>query len=326
MFTDKDHNFVRVELDTTLYLGRKHIGEEFFELLFRHEGIYLPERWDTEDRGRLRRSFDRPSLPDFIEEWTRAEEWKTLVFTRKHPSPIELSVDNQRHTRAKFNEFSAFIHEKHFKGAAQENEVLNFVTEMSLIARADYGFIAHKRQERRQSPILTLAERLPGIYRENFFGRPYIQFFGREKLLAAPCYEVREINDDLILLLTAESLNAPEMIESDESVNQVKEYLNQNAFAGPNFPDEPCAVPEFNFGDVRWTTELPVEESPDERLSRLRTNLQAKGFKLIEEKDRRLIFRGDDKSVVVVDKGKAEISVDMTGEFLLKTDSASPKR
>jgi hypothetical protein len=172
---------------------------------------------------------------------------------------------------------------------------------------------------------LTPAERLPGIYWANFFGRPYVEFFGREKLLATPCYEVREINDDLILLLTAESLNAAEMIESDEVVNQVKEYLNQNAFAGPNFPEEPCAVPKFNFGDVRWTTDLPVEESPEEKLIRLRTDLEAKGYELIDEKNGRLVFRGDDNSVVLIDKDKAEISVDMTGEFLLKNDSAIPK-
>ena len=85
-------------------------------------------------------------------------------------------------------------------------------------------------------------------------------------------------------------------------------------------------MPEFNFGDVRWTTELPVEESPDEKLARLRTDLEAKGYKLIEEKNGRLIFRGDDNSVVLIDRDKAEISVDMTGEFLLKTDSSSPKR
>src|SRR5690349_5192663 len=106
MFTDKDQNFVKVELDTTLFIGRKHIGEEVFALLLRWEGTYLPERWDTADRVRLRRSFDRSCLPEFIQEWTRAEEWKTLFFTRKRPSPIELSVDIQRHRRAKFNEFS----------------------------------------------------------------------------------------------------------------------------------------------------------------------------------------------------------------------------
>jgi hypothetical protein len=318
MFTDQSQNFVKVELDTSRYLGRPQIGKEFFDLLLRYDGIYLPERWDTEDRARLRHSFDPSSLREFVEEWTRAEEWKTIFFTRTRPLPIELSVDIQRHQRAKFNEFSAYIHEGHFKSPTQEKELLNFTIDMSLITRVDYGFIAHKKQERRQSPVLTPSERLPGIYWANFLGRPYIEFFGREKLLATPCYEVREINDDLILLLTAESVNASEMIESDELVNQVKEYLNQNAFAGPNFPEEKCAVPVFDFSELR-----PVDEqkhSPEESLRNLRDSLVAQGSELIEETDDRLVLRNTDGFVVLVDKRSNEVSVDTTGEFLLNRE------
>jgi hypothetical protein len=322
MFSDKEDNFIKVELDTTFYLGRQHVAEQLFDLLFRYDGIYLPERWDTEQKTRPRRSFERASQTELMQEWTAEEEWKTIFFTRKGPAPIEMSIDMKRFSHAKFNEFSAYIHEDYFKRAIQEKGLLDFTIDMSLITRAEYGFIAHKRQERRQSPVLTPAERLPGIYWANFFGRPYIEFFGREKLLATPCYEVREINDDLILLLTAESLNAAEMIDSDEVVNQVKAYLNQNAFAGPNFPEETCAVPKFNFGDVRWTTDLSIEGTPDERLARLRTDLQGKGYRLIEEKNGRLVFRGNDKSVILVDKDNAEVSVDLTGRFLLGAEES----
>lgn len=326
MFTDKDDNFVQVDLETTRFLGRAHVGKGLVEVLQKHDSIYIPERWDTEDRARLRYEFDDASIRLLMEEWMREEEWKLLCFSRKRPSAVDMWFNIQRGSHIKFNDFHACIDEKHFKSIVQERELLNLTIDMCRLINADYGSIAHIEQGKRQSAVLTPAERLPGIYWANLFGRPYIEFFGREKLLATPCYEVGEINDDLILLLTAESLNAPEMIESDKVVNQIKEYLNQNAFAGPNFPEEPCAVPEFNFGDVRWTTELPVEESPDEKLARLRTDLEAKGYKLIEEKNGRLIFRGDDNSVVLVDRDKAEISVDMTGEFLLKTDSSSPKR
>lgn len=315
MFTDKDQNFVKVELGTTGYLGRKHIGEEFFDLLLRYEGIYLPERWDTEDRAQLRRSFDRSCLPEFIEEWTRADEWKTLFFTRKRPSPIELSVDIQRHERAKFNEFSAYIHESYFKSAAKETELLNFTIDVSLITGADYGLIAHSRQERRQSPVLTPAERLPGIYWANFFGRPYIDFFGREKLLATPCYEVREVSDDLILLITAERLAAHEMIEHDDIVNGVKSYLDQNAFAGPNFPEEKCAVPPFDFSELRPTD--GQKQTPEESLRELREKLLAQGAELVEETEDRLVLRNTDGFVILVDKRSNEVSVDTTGEYLL---------
>ena len=316
MFTDKDENFIEVDFSTTTFLGRPYIGERFVNTLCRYDSSYLPERWDTEDRMRLRQRFDCSSLGGFMEEWTKPEEWKTLFFGRTRPFPIQMSVDIKRSSYTKFNGFYAFIHEKQLRNSSDERELLTLTSEIGESIHVDYGYIAHAKQAKRQSAVLTPAERLPGIYWANFFGRPYIEFFGREKLLATPCYEVREINNDLILLLTGESLNAPEMISGDEVVNQVKAYLNQNAFAGPNFPDEPCAVAEFNFGDVRWSAEPPVEESSDEKLARLRTDLQAKGYKLIEEKDGRLIFRGDDNSIVIVDRDKPEVSVDLTGKFL----------
>jgi hypothetical protein len=93
------------------------------------------------------------------------------------------------------------------------------------------------RNRRKDNPTYLHQQRLSGIYWANFFGRPYITFFGREKLLASPC-TVREINDDLILLLTAESPLQREMMENDAVTD-----LNQNAFAGPRFPDEKCTVP-----------------------------------------------------------------------------------
>jgi hypothetical protein len=316
MFTDKDKNFIEVGLSTTTFLGPQHVGDRFINTLCRYDHSYLPERWDTEDRTRLRQRFDCSSLRAFFEEWTRPEEWKTLFFERTRPFRIEMLVDIQRSSYAKFNEFSAFIHEKQFRNSTHERELLTFTSEIGESIHVDYGYIAHAKQAKRQSAVLTPAERLPGIYWANFFGRPYIEFFGREKLLNTPCYEVREINNDLILLLTAESLNGPEMVNHDEVVNQVKAYLNQNAFAGPSFPDEPCAVPEFNFADVRWSAEATVEETSDKKVARLRTDLQAKGYKLIEEKDGRLIFRGDDKSIVIVDRDRAEVSVDLTGQFL----------
>ena len=319
MFSNDEDNFIKLELNTTFYLGRQQVAEQFFDLLFRYDGVYLPQKWDTEQKAHLRRSFDRASQMNLMQEWIRPEEWKTIFFTRKRP-PIEMSVDIKRFSHAKFNEFSAYMHESHFKGAAQQKELLDFAIEMSLITRTDYGFIAHKRQERRQSTVLTPAERLPGIYWANFFGRPYIEFFGREKLLGTPCYHVREINEDLVLLLTAESLYEPDLMDSDEVVNRIKAYLNQNAFAGPNFPEESCSVPKFNFGDVRWTTELSTEGTPDEQVARLSSDLQAKGYKLVEERNGTLIFRGEDNSVVIVDKGRAELSVDLTGKFLKAVD------
>src|ERR1044071_2546770 len=88
VFTAQDKDFIEVELFTTRYLGRQDTAERFADLLFRYDGIYVPESWDTEDRSRLRRSFNRSALPELIQEWITPEEWKTLIFARKRPKPI----------------------------------------------------------------------------------------------------------------------------------------------------------------------------------------------------------------------------------------------
>jgi hypothetical protein len=313
MFLAKGDEYVKINLSTTRYLGRQYVATQFLDLLVRYGEIYTPERWDVQQKTRHR--FDHGTIPDVIKEWTRPEDWKTIFFYRKRHAEIEMSLDIKRSSHAKFNEFSAYVRDEYFKGAPQEQELLHFIIELCSIIHPVYGLIAHKKQERRQSPVLTPAERLPGIYWANLFGRPYIDFFGREKLLATPCYEVREISDDLILLLTADSPYRPEMVESDEIVTRVKEYLNHNAFAGPGFPNERCSVPQFDFSDVRWGAEEPLEESSQEKLTRIRYELEAKGYVVINEAQGQITFRAKDGSVAFVDVSTGNISLDMTGEF-----------
>src|SRR6266576_7080892 len=102
MFTDKDKNFIEVGLWATRFLGRPDIGKQVIDLLCRYDGIYLPEKWDTEERTRLRQQFDCSSSAALIEEWVKPEEWKTLFFGRTRPVPIQMSVDIKRSSYAKF--------------------------------------------------------------------------------------------------------------------------------------------------------------------------------------------------------------------------------
>jgi len=225
MISEKDV-YITAEVFTTKYLGKEDLAVKLLNLLLRNNTPYVPEKWGAD--GRPRYGIDLNDFSPIIKEWLAPN-----------------------------------ISDKYFKEVGQENELLDLITDICLATDAVYGFIVHKTRESRQSPILTPAERLPGIYWANFFGQPYIDFFGREKLLATPCHEVREINESLILLLTAESPFQPEMLENDDIPDLIKGYLNQNAFAGPRFPDEPCEVPKFDFSDLRPKTET-LDETPDQ--------------------------------------------------------------
>jgi hypothetical protein len=304
--------YVEVGIYTTKYLGREDVAVQLLNLLLRNGAPYAPEKWGVDARPRY--VIDLDDLSPILEEWLAPKEFKSLLFARKRPAPAEIWLNIDRFERNKFNRFDAFIFEKYFKKTGQEKELLGLITDLCAAMTAVYGYIAHKTQESRQSPILTPAERLPGIYWANFFGGPYIDFFGREKLLATPCYEAREINENLILLLTAESPLQPEMLENDDIPDLIKGYLNRNAFAGPRFPDEPCDVPEFDFSDVRTKPESFVVEAVEQKLNHIAAEFEAKGYKVINRSQDQLIFQGEDNLVVSVNPRTESVSLDLTGK------------
>jgi hypothetical protein len=324
MFSGNEKDYLQVNLVTTHYLGRQHVAERFLDLLFRYGGIYVPEKWDTDER--TRRVLDGTRLTDIVSEWIAPTKMHEIVFHRKRPFEIQMSFSIERFQRAKFNDFSVYVRDKYFRDHSKFDELLRFCLDVCDIISADYGFICHTIQERRQSPMLTPAERLPGVYWANFFGRPYIDFFGRDKLLGTPCHAVRQISEDLIVVIADESPVGPEMLERDEIVSSIKKYLDQNAFAGPNFPDEPCAVPQFDFRDVRWRTERLADESTEQRIVRIRAELESNGYKTIAERPDNITMRGEDGSLLVIDLKSGDLSLDTTGRFLDQPGSVGGQR
>ncbi len=106
------------------------------------------------------------------------------------------------------------------------------------------------------------------------------------------------------------------MLESDEIVSSIKNYLDQNAFASPDFPDEPCAVPQFDFSDVRWNIERLPDESVEQRLVRIRAELESRGCKPVAERPDKTTLRGEDGSVIAFALKTGDVSLDTTGEII----------
>lgn len=314
MFTDKDQNYITSSLYTTQFLGSEKSIRHFLDLVLQENGVFLPEKWGSEER--CRHLFMQSSLQEIVEQWLAPEKSKYIFFERRKPVALQMWFFLERHRRAKFNEFHLLIRDRYFKADDKYEELLSFISQVANLIKAEYGLIAHIRQEQRQSPILTPAERLPGIYWANFFGKPYIDFLGRHRLLATPCFKVAEVNDHLLLLLTNSSPLNSEMVESDAIADKIKRHLNPKAFAGPNFPDEPCEVPEFDFSDLRIeTVKLPRESSGD-RLAKLKSELEIKGYRPTANHNGKLIFKDEDGATIAIDTESGEVSIDTTGVLL----------
>lgn len=73
---------------------------------------------------------------------------------------------------------------------------------------------------------------LPDLYWITVFGKPYVNLFGLDKLLSAPCYQVEQIGEDAVIMqMTA---NPQDMLENYSEIRRVKqavkEHLNPRAF------------------------------------------------------------------------------------------------
>lgn len=92
---------------------------------------------------------------------------------------------------------------------------------------------------------VDVSRHLPGLYWLNFFGQAYRDLIGREKLLSAPAYEVREVDDGVMLALHSD----PRAWTTDEFGSReraILEHLGPEYFFNKDDLSKPTIAPHFN--------------------------------------------------------------------------------
>lgn len=84
------------------------------------------------------------------------------------------------------------------------------------------------------SPILpvglNLRKHIPGLYWRTFFGKVYVDWFGKEKIITTPAYSILELPKDAVCLQMYEK---PEMFEEsnvEDVIKKAKNHLGEEAF------------------------------------------------------------------------------------------------
>ena len=116
-----------------------------------------------------------------------------------------------------------------------------------------YGSVLYSGQAHKRVVQMTPLQRLDQAYWLNFFGQPYLELFGRERVLNAPCFSVEEFDGHGVFLQAAPRFDSPEITNSADLLIQLEEYLGADAFAGRGYPQIPCRVPSFDL----WETIPP---------------------------------------------------------------------
>jgi hypothetical protein len=90
-----------------------------------------------------------------------------------------------------------------------------------------------------------LARGIPGLYWLNFFGAPYVELMGREKLLTAPAYEVKPVGDGVLVALAA-SAEAWQSADYKQRGQAVIAHLGRQFFFSRDDPDRPLVAPDYD--------------------------------------------------------------------------------
>lgn len=113
---------------------------------------------------------------------------------------------------------------------------------------ATWGEFLHKnltQGERGSEPVgLDVSRALPGLYWANYFGAPYVKLIGRERLLSAPAWSVKEVGQGILLELDAESRRW-ETAAYKVRERQVLEHLGNEYFFCKEAPARDTVGPDL---------------------------------------------------------------------------------
>ena len=109
---------------------------------------------------------------------------------------------------------------------------------------------------------------LVDIYWMNLFGPPYVEFFGEEKLLTAPCYRRERLPDGGFLILTSPSPLLHDKPETKKLETALKDHLNNDAFFDRSNPEKKLRAPRFPQPQRPEKVEFRWREEPVSRRER----------------------------------------------------------
>jgi hypothetical protein len=247
-------HFIKIETWTPRFLGTAGLGQALLRMLESMDGSrWIPDRWNTVEP--VRKPFSNDCEEEIINRWTKDQPpgsgkvWSDLMFLRKKPRAL-IQVHAQRWGRAELNWVWMDVEARPFStldGPSRLKEILKGFVNWS---GGVYGTVFYSGQAHKRTVQMTPLQRLDQAYWLNFFGQPYLEMFGRERVLNTPCYSVEEFEGHGVFLQAAPRFDSSEVTDSDEMLIRLEEYLGPDAFAGRGYPQIPCRVPNFDLSET----------------------------------------------------------------------------
>jgi len=239
---------VFLEVLTRAQLRSVDDGRALMALLEEVAPEWLPGRWGHDEP--LSRTYDPSQIEELWAEdellWrgrgAKVEGWVAKPHARRRYGLVHLGADSRK---------------------LDVDQAVTVLERLGLAFEADYGFL-HLVTPRDQDgaapgsvqyvaddePNLFVAEHrlgqwLPDLYWANLLGPPYVELFGRERILSAPAHLVEQIGPELYYLQLSERLDDLRARWDDLAAVrvEVKRHLGGNAFWSPELGEGHAYVP-----------------------------------------------------------------------------------
>ncbi|MEK5389035.1 hypothetical protein NSQ59_01445 [Margalitia sp. FSL K6-0131] len=213
-------------------IGEKDVAQEFLKILEKNQlapqkiGLYEPLKIDY-------------SFEQAVAMWTQEEDGcyvegigksgKAGGLLGKSKNPlISFNMNWWRSTRKVYvNYIDLYFPIKTFK--VYKENIENIFRETIILINGIYGYITHSIPEERQHVTGTIESRIPGIFWCNYFGKKYIDFFGKERITSFSWFKIETLENGGIISYLAKEPNK-ELIKSDDLEMQAKIHLGINSF------------------------------------------------------------------------------------------------
>ena len=229
---------VIVNILTPSRLVSKEEGKQILEKWVALVPQYAPERYGSYEP--VRSLFDPENIDAAVSDW----DFSFLVTRRKPRMMGTVFMGNSRGTTHGWINI-AFEYKPDLFPLLRQ-----FFMEICTAFEAEFAYM-HLMPGNQDLTITThqLRQGIPGLYWLTLFGKPYVNLFGRERILSSPDAIIEEPARDLFSIQLSEDIRAV-ATNSDEllqNAQRIKQHLNSNAFFDNELgPDYAYNVPDFH--------------------------------------------------------------------------------
>lgn len=215
----------------------------------------------------LRHKCSKNDIDELVKIWVNEEYAEVtarsqygmgqILMEHRRKPKISYQMHWEKGQQARFNYFFLRVDSEFLLAPNNLKSFLNLCQRLIVLLDPVQGEIVNCAFPGWDVPI-DLQVRHPELHWMAFFGRPYIELFGRDKLLNTPCYCAKSIGTNIIALQMTENLFQP---VPEELRHTVKSYLDPDAFVenGKSCRSYKSGnVPSFDFTNVLFDKSAPI--------------------------------------------------------------------